>query len=270
MSRSDFNGDGRDDVLWLHDQPLPYALPAMQWLSRQDGTFAFNADAVYPIISGWLAVGTGDFNGDGFDDILWQHLGRTLTNWLGQAGGTFFSNHDAFFDRLNTLRVVGTGDFNDDSLDDLLLRNDEGDVGYSKAAAGGIFDGLDVSYGLPLNWNVLGTGDFDADGHDDVLLRHDSGLITEWLGGANGTFFSNHAVATYALDTAWEVQGIGDFNGDGFDDVLLRHANGTVTEWLANGASEDGAFTWNSAAVYALPLTWHIQPDPNAPGDWYY
>ena len=33
---------------------------------------------------------------------------------------------------------------------------------------------------------------------NDVLLRHDNGTVTDWLGQANGSFFSNHAIANYS------------------------------------------------------------------------
>jgi hypothetical protein len=58
---------------------------------------------------------------------------------------------------------------------------------------------------------------------------------------------------------AWEAAQIGDFNGDERDDVLLRHANGTVTDWLG---AENGSFFSNHAnATYVLPTGWHVEPD---------
>ena len=139
----------------------------------------------------WDVVGTGDFNGDGRDDLLLKQDNGSVTEWLGQDDGGFFSNQ------------VG------------------------------------ATYALPTGWNVAGTGDFNGDGPDDLLLRHDNGTVTEWLGQADGGFVSNHAAANYALPTGWHVAGTGDFNGDGHDDVLLRHDSGTVTEWLggAGGSS---------------------------------
>ena len=52
-------------------------------------------------------------------------------------------------------------------------------------------------------------GDFNGDGRDDLLLRHQNGTVTNWLGQANGTFFSNHTLANYSLDNAWHVQADG-------------------------------------------------------------
>ena len=39
-----------------------------------------------------------------------------------------------------------------------------------------------------------------------------------------------------------------DFNGDGLDDILWRHTNGTISNWLSSG---NGTFTVNDANAYA-------------------
>ena len=54
----------------------------------------------------------------------------------------------------------------------------------ASAAAGG---GVQLSC-VP---TVANSGDFNGDGRDDILLRHDNGTMTNWLGQANGGFFSN-------------------------------------------------------------------------------
>jgi FG-GAP repeat len=43
----------------------------------------------------WHIAATGDFNGDGRDDILWRNDSGDLTNWLGQADGGFANNANA-------------------------------------------------------------------------------------------------------------------------------------------------------------------------------
>ena len=40
----------------------------------------------------WHVVGTGDYNGDGRDDVLWRREDGALTNWLAQPSGGFVSN----------------------------------------------------------------------------------------------------------------------------------------------------------------------------------
>src|SRR5262249_10131407 len=69
----------------------------------------------------------------------------------------------------------------------------------------------------------------------DILWRNVSaGEFTEWL-MANGQVGA--VIWLYTEPAEWQVQGIGDFNGDGTSDILWRNVNtGEFTEWLmANG-----------------------------------
>ena len=55
---------------------------------------------------------------------------------------------------------------------------------------------------------------------------------------------------------------VGDFNGDGKDDVTWRNDDGRFTEWLAR-SDGSGGFTSNDAnAMTGVPGAWHVQsPD---------
>ncbi len=251
---ADFNGDGRDDILLRNDSGS-----VTNWLGQPNGSFSGNQSVgSYPLPLAWHVAGMGDFNGDGRDDVLLRHDSGTITEWLGQADGGFHSNHTtATYDLASQWHVEGTGDFNGDGREDVLLRHDNGAVTnwLGQANGGFLSNHGTANYALPTAWNVLGIGDFNGDGRDDVLLRHQDGAITNWLGQSEGAFFSNHVSAAYSLPSGWDVASIGDFNGDGRDDVLLRHDNGTVTNWLGQ---VNGTFFSNHAAVnYALDTNWH-------------
>jgi hypothetical protein len=81
--------------------------------------------------------------------------------------------------------------------------------------------------------------------------------VTDWLGQADGTFFSNNATATYALPAGWSVAQVGNFNGDAFDDILLRNTDGSITEWTGQPG---GTLAWNSIASYSLSNVWQVVP----------
>jgi hypothetical protein len=86
VGTGDFNGDGRDDVLWRNDAGI-----VTDWLGQANGSFVGNS-ASFTAGTNWHVVGTGDFNGDGRDDVLWRSDAGVVTDWLGQANGGFLGN----------------------------------------------------------------------------------------------------------------------------------------------------------------------------------
>ena len=92
----------------------------------------------------------------------------------------------------------------------------------------------------------------DAHRTSDLLWHNvNTGEWSEWL-MANGTVAAS--IPLYTEPLAWQVPGIGDFNGDGTSDILWHNVNtGEWSEWLmANG---------NVAAsipLYTEPLEWQV------------
>jgi hypothetical protein len=260
----DFNGDGRDDILWRSDSGR-----VTDWLGQANSGFVSNfANADANAGTDWHIVGTGDFNGDGRDDVLWRNDNGDITNWLGQVSGGFASNFgNAFYHVDNSWHVAGTGDFNGDGRSDVLWRNDSGRVtdwlGQANSGLSGNFANADANAGT--DWHIVGTGDFNGDGRDDILWRNDNGDITNWLGQVNGGFVSNFGNAFYHVDNSWHVAGTGDFNGDGRDDILWRSNSGEVTDWLGQASS---GFVSNFANADANAGTdWHIVGTGDFNGD---
>jgi hypothetical protein len=262
--RDDFNGDGRSDLIWRHDNGA-----FTSWLGQVNGGFVSNdSNAFGNIPTSWHAAGTGDFNGDGRDDVLWRNDNGALTNWLGQSNGGFVSNDlNAFSNLPTSWQVAGTGDFNSDGRDDIIWRRTDGAFTEWLGQANGGFVSNDVNAWsvLPTSWRVDGTGDFNGDGNDDILWRRSDGAFTEWLGQDNGGFISNDANAFHNLPNIWQVVGTGDFNGDNRDDIAWRRDDGAFTVWL--GQSNGGFVTNDANAWAAVPTSWQVVATGDYNGD---
>lgn len=206
----DFNGDGKTDVLLRHADGR-----VTDWLATApnativdvpDAPFASNANFNFNPGTDWHIAGTGDFNGDGRDDILWRNDSGTVVDLLGQANGSFISNANFNLNPGLDWHVVGTGDFNGDGRDDILWRSDNGTVVDLLGQANGSFVGnVNLNLNPGLDWHVAGTGDYNGDGFDDILWRNDIGTVVDLLGQANGAFVGNVNL-NLNVGSDWQVQ----------------------------------------------------------------
>ena len=230
----DFNGDGRDDVLLRHrldGRWHYYPMDGRSYIQGEEGSAQLTKDLDYRV------VGIGDFNGDGRDDVLLRHLdgrwyyypmnGRQILDGRGSANLTKSLDYG----------IAGVGDFNGDGRDDLLLRHLDGRWYYYPMDGRQVLaDGRgSANLTKSLDYGVGGIGDFNGDGRDDVLLRNGQG--NWYYYPMNGRRYISGAQGRAALtgDLEYGVAGIGDLNGDGRDDVLLRHRDGSWYYYAMNG-----------------------------------
>jgi len=204
IGAGDFNGDGQADILWQNTNGT-----IREWLGQKDGSFVGNIDHVNFIpAAGEHVVGTGDFNGDGIDDILWQSDSGVVTDSLGQSDGSFVDNSAKVNITTGTSwHVIGTGDFNGDGQSDILWRNDNGTIREWLGQTDGTFAGntAHVNFAPPAGAHVVSIGDYNGDAIDDILWDN-NGTITESLGTTNGSFTDNSANVNITTGTDWHVQ----------------------------------------------------------------
>jgi len=90
----------------------------------------------------------------------------------------------------------------------------------------------------------IAVGDFDGDGHADILWRNTSnGQLVIWF--IEGTARVASGAAGAVNPNAWEIAGIGDFDGlastpTSTADILWRNTNGQVVIWLMDGSTRIG------------------------------
>ena len=89
-----------------------------------------------------------------------------------------------------------------------------------------------------------GVGDLDGDLRADIVWRNvasgpSNGALYVWL--MNGTALAGSSYLD-PISTRWQIQGLGDFNGDGNADVLWRERESAGTYvWLMDGAVTIGS-----------------------------
>lgn len=199
-------------------------------------------------------VGTGDFDGDGKEEVLVKSpwgigiLGRTnaggLTSEAMHPAGQWIGSWN--FGGQETIEAVG--DFDADGVDEFVIRSAWG-LGIMQKSGTGFslvwsapFNSWLGSYYLRGGDQIVGTGRFQVTSRDDLLLRGQFGTIGilrlngasvlstavnnpgNWMGGWN------HAASNTLHLPA-------DYDGDGLDELVIRSNWGlAILERLANGA----------------------------------
>ena len=109
--------------------------------------------------------------------------------------------------------------------------------------------------------------DFNGDRFGDLLFRDsNNSFLLGWLGQSNGGFAGNGILATgFEFPPDWRIAAMGDYNGDGREDVLLRSDAGWLTNWLGN---VNGRFDNNgtNTSLFFAP-EWKVAGEGDFNGD---
>jgi len=250
-SAGDFNGDGFSDVIV---GAYGYSNSAGRTYMYLGGNTVNNvADMTllgFLIFEsfGYSVSSAGDFNGDGYSDIVVGGYG--YSNSLGRVylyfGGTVLnSNPGVIITGQNTSdqfgkSVSGGGDVNGDGFDDIIIGAENFSSGTGKAY---LFNGGTSSdnnadkilsaenTGDRFGLFVSGIGDVNGDGNSDFIIgapNNDqngtsSGRAYVYFNSMSGTDIEDLTfIGTADFDDfGMSVSNAGDVNADGFDDIII-------------------------------------------------
>jgi Ca2+-binding RTX toxin-like protein len=245
----DWNGDGVADLLWRNAHSGHFTV----WNGTGSGGFAANAFMESSVAPNWNIVATGDFNGDGRDDLIFRETGGTITEWQASGSG-FTANVYENSSMPNGSILAGTFDWNGDGRDDLMWRNDQsGTVSVWTSTGTGFQTDAFTDTSVNSSWRVAALADFDGDGRGDILWRNENGAFTEWA--STGTDFTHNVYTQNSVTSDWAIVQAADFNGDGMADLMFRNTAGVSTIWQA---TLDHGFIPNVAIDASVSSDWQL------------
>jgi subtilase family serine protease len=250
----DFNGDGKQDILWRNTKT-----------GEVDVWFMNGASVISKANMGtlgleWKIAGIAGFNGDGKSDILWQNtINGTFGIWI--MNGNTYSGY-GFASQGNQWAITGAANLDQTGFADILWRNViTGELVAWKSDRWLNFSSFYV--GTPgLDWSLVGAADLFGAGQSALIWRNqNSGEVVAWqLSGNVVSAQGNLGV----VPLNWTVAGFGDFNGDGRQGVLWHNSSdGTVVAWLMNG------FTVSAKWINQTNISqnWQISGTPDVVGN---
>jgi len=226
--------------------------------AKPSGTFAAAAGGPFTVGSSPQSVAVGDFNGDGVPDLAVTNFSSgNVTVLLGTGTGAFNASTNSPFTVQSNPRTVAVGDFTGNGKQDLIAANSADDsISVLLGNGSGEFTAEPNSPFASVPAGLV-VGDFNGDGIEDVAATGlTSDTVKVLLGDGAGGFTGSHNGIPFRVGSSPQSVTVGDFNGDGIEDLAIANFSGSsVTVLQGDGAGNFTEFMGSPFGVGPHPYS---------------
>jgi len=221
---NDFNGDGTSDLLWFNptqSQVGYWTMTAVISNNPTNSGVTRTSARAYNVTPGYFVGATGDFNNDGYADLVFTSANRDLWLWTNDLHGGWISTKIGTYP--SQWQLIGAGDIDGDGYDDLLwLDPSECKFGYwtMKGAVQTGYKIMDVACG----YYPIGIGYYTPSNRLSILWTSPANDLYIWDSTGNG--FTSYNLTPYvgSMANTWAIGG--GFMGSGMGIEVASFTNG--------------------------------------------
>ncbi|CAA6813118.1 MAG: Unknown protein [uncultured Sulfurovum sp.] len=246
---SDFNGDGRLDVLVKNINNGR----VNAWLNSDAETSNHYLKTLSSEVS---IVNIADINGDGKSDVILKNEeNRRVNAWISTTGQ---STNQYLKTLSSTVEIVDVADINGDGKDDIIVKNNDN----RRVNAWLSTDGQSTNQYLKTlssKVEIVDVADINGDGKDDIIVQNsENRRVNVWLSTDGQS--TNQYLKT--LSSTVEIVDVADMNGDAKDDIVVQNSdNGRVNVWLSTAGQSSNKYLKTLSSMVEIIGTADINGD---------
>jgi len=242
-----------DQVVTVTDTAIPAAYWSphrrmKQYRGGHDETWGgvtINIDNDYLDVAPLPGAQFADFTGNGWSDVI-ARTASTGNLYLYPGNGTFADNDarrwfSGGWEAMST--IVRVGDLDLDGHEDVITRESStGNLWFYPGSGAALGERRLIGTGFNSMREITAVGDFDRDGYPDLIAAQTSNKnLYLYPGRAGATLGTRVLLGSGGWDTMSELAGVGDFNRDGYPDLIARLTSNGVLYFYAGRAGSFAA-----------------------------